>query len=70
MRFYERTVVNVNLWVESTGAKPVLGPNCMIYLLYGVIQFGPKTGLALWSWEDNVTYTEKLIEHSSYWRIQ
>ena len=33
-----------------TGAKPVLGPSCMIpyikIFIYGIIQFGPKTGLA------------------------
>ena len=34
-----------------TGAKPALGPNCMIpyininiFFLYGIIQFRPKTG--------------------------
>ena len=31
---------------KSTGAKPALGPNCMISHIYGIIQFGPKTGLA------------------------
>ena len=29
----------------TTGAKPDLGPNCMIFIC-GIIQFGPKTGLA------------------------
>ena len=42
----------------STGAKPALGTNCMIQyikmvsqsgliFIYGIIQFGPKAGLAL-----------------------
>ena len=30
-------------FVSGTGAKPTLGPNCMIP--YGIIQFGPKAGL-------------------------
>ena len=36
---------------SGAGAKPVLGPNCMIpyikkVFIYGIIQFGPKAGLA------------------------
>ena len=38
--------------VLCTGAKPTLGPNCMIpytcinIFIYGTIQFGPKVGVA------------------------
>ena len=39
---------NKKLHMYSTGAKPALGPNCMIpYIkIYSIIEFGPKAGLA------------------------
>ena len=39
-----------------TGAKPVLGPNCIIPYFYGIIQLGPKTDLA------PVFFMKKLIK--------
>ena len=34
------------LYHRLTGAKPVLGPNCMIPYRYGIMQFGPSKSLA------------------------
>ena len=39
----------MTLWMDcTTGAKPVLGPDCMepYVKIYGIIQFGLKMGLA------------------------
>ena len=33
-------------YILTTGAKPALGPNCLIPYINDIIQFGPKAGLA------------------------